>query len=338
MKRRIAIAGFGFMGRMHYSVWSKMKGASVTALCDADLSQFKAAAKGNIAGADQTSDFSKVALFSDFEQMLDEARPDAVSITLPTPLHLPYTLAALKRGVHVLCEKPMARNTKECKAMLAGAVRAPKGTHLAIAHCLRFWPAYVYLKQLVDSKKYGAVVAASFDRLSALPGWCKGNWLQDENKSGGMGLDLHIHDTDMVQHLFGLPESVVSSTHAAPTGLVNHQATLYAYADKVVSASASWAMPDSFGFGARYVVTFEKAAVVFDTRAAEPLTVFPQGKKPFVPKIPAGDGYEHEIRWFLKLISGQSVEKTVTPESSYESVRLVEAESKAAKTGRRVFL
>ncbi|MCL1922012.1 MAG: Gfo/Idh/MocA family oxidoreductase, partial [Kiritimatiellaeota bacterium] len=147
MKKRVAIVGFGFMGRMHYANWKKMKGCCVVALCDKDASQFKSpVTSGNLAGADGSTDFGDAVIYDDFDKMLAEAKPDIVSITLPTPLHVPLTSAALKRGVHVVCEKPMALNAADCGAMLKAKAAAPKGTQLMIAHCLRFWPSYVFLK------------------------------------------------------------------------------------------------------------------------------------------------------------------------------------------------
>ena len=180
---RVGIVGFGFMGRMHYGNWKKMKGARVVALCDQNLAQFTApTAGGNIAGADTTTDYGDAVIYDDFDKMLAEADLDAISLTLPTPLHVPLTIKALQAGVSVLCEKPMALNAAECDKMLKAANRAPEGTKLMVAHCLRFWPSYVYLKKLVDSKKYGKVIAASFRRFSA-PGWQKGtNWFADEQE------------------------------------------------------------------------------------------------------------------------------------------------------------
>ena len=62
---RIAIAGFGFMGRMHYGNWKKIRGAKVVASCDANLAQLTTVAGGNLAGADTSTDFTGVAVYDD---------------------------------------------------------------------------------------------------------------------------------------------------------------------------------------------------------------------------------------------------------------------------------
>ncbi len=338
--KRVAIVGFGFMGRMHYGNWKKMKGAKVVALCDRDKTQFAAPVTGgNIAGADAATDFGDAALYEDFDVMLREARPDVISLTLPTPLHVPLTLKALQAGVSVLCEKPMALNAADCGKMIDAARQARKGAKLMVAHCLRFWPSYVYLKKLVDSKKYGEVLAASFRRFSAPPGWQKGaNWFVDESKSGGVALDLHIHDTDMVNFLFGMPRAVASTAAFGKHGEMRHISTLYDVGGAAVTAEGSWAMTPAMGFEASYIVTFEKAVVVLDGKREKTLCVYPAKGAAFEPQLPSGEGYEYEIKWFLDVLNGKKVEKVITPEQSRDSVKIVDAERLSAKSGKRVVI
>ncbi|MDD2599665.1 MAG: Gfo/Idh/MocA family oxidoreductase [Kiritimatiellae bacterium] len=338
--KRVAIVGFGFMGRMHFGHWKKQRGFEVVALCDKNTAQFTEGIEGgNLAGADNSTDYGKAVIYDDFDKMLAEAKPDVIALTLPTPLHVPLTVQALKAGVSVLCEKPMALNAKLCNEMVAAAAEAPDGAQLMVGHCLRFWPCYTYLKKLIDTQKYGSVVAASFKRYSAMPGWGKGaNWFMDESKSGGVALDLHIHDADMVNFLFGMPKSVTSSANYNSDGLMTFITTLYDVGDAVVSAEGCWAMTQSFGFEASYMVTFENAVAVMNTNAADALVVYPAKGKKFVPKLKAGDGYAHEIKWFADKLKGLEVEPVITPEQSRDSVRIIDAEKRSAKSGRKVAL
>lgn len=339
--KRVAIVGFGFMGRMHYGNWKKIRGAEIVALCDSNAQQFTAPTKGgNIEGADVTTDYGKAVIYDDFDKMLAEAKPDVISLTLPTPLHVDLTIKALNAGISVLCEKPMALNTALCNKMVAAAAKAPNGARLMVGHCLRFWPCYVYLKKLVESGKYGKVVAAHFSRLSPLPGWQKGgyNWFTDESKSGGVALDLHIHDTDMVNFLFGMPKSVYSRAYYDDDGVMQHISTSYDVGEAAVTAEGSWAMTDTMGFEAGFTVTFEKAVVVLDGKRERPFCVFPAKGKAFEPRLKSGEGYEYEIRWFWDLLQGKDVEETITPEQSRDSVKIVDAEKKSAQTGKVVVI
>lgn len=338
--KRIGVVGFGFMGRMHYGNWKKIKGAQVVALCDKDLSQFTSSMQGgNVKGADTSTDFGTTKLYDDYDRMLAEMDLDIVSITLPTPLHLPLTAKALKAGVHVICEKPMALDTASCDAMLKAAKEATNGAKLMIAHCLRFWPAYTFLKKIVESKKYGAVRSADFHRFSPPPGWSKGsNWLLDESKSGGVALDLHIHDSDMIHYLFGMPKSVSSSANYAESGTMLHINTVYNYNGPIITATGNWSITPSMGFDAGYLIIFEHAVIRWNCTTGKPPQVCPEKGAAFDAKLEEGDGYLHELQWFLDFVNGKKVPLIITPEQSRNSVRLVDAEKKSAHTRKTIKL
>lgn len=336
--KKVAIVGFGFMGRVHYGAWKKARGARVCAICDSNLAQLKTAKAGNQAGTDTTTDFPGIKIFDNYDVMLESGGFDIVDITLPTPLHPAMSQKALNAGYHVLCEKPMALTLKDCDAMLATAQKA-KGKFL-IAQCLRFWPEYVYIKQLVDSGRYGQVKAADFSRFAAAPGWNNnGNsWFLDETKSGGVVLDLHIHDADMVNFLFGMPQSVTSRAHIREDGLTDHLSTIYNFPNKVITSSTSWAMPASYLFGSEARVVFEKAVAIMNSKAKQPLTIYPVKGKPFEPKLQKATGYEAEIQYFLSLVNGTAKTQPLTPEDARSSIQLICAERRSATTNRTVTL
>ena len=82
---------------------------------------------------------------------------------------------------------------------------------------------------------------------------------------GGAILDLHIHDTDFVQHCFGKPKAVFSRGYSRPTNAIDHVLTHYLYDDvPLVTAEGGWAMTPGFGFQMQYTVNFERATAVFD--------------------------------------------------------------------------
>ncbi|WP_340004319.1 Gfo/Idh/MocA family oxidoreductase [Paenibacillus sp. FSL K6-0276] len=78
------------------------------------------------------------------------------------------------------------------------------GKKLLTGHCLRFWPGYEYLKELITSGEFGQFTEGYFYRGSGAP---KG-WLVKDELSGGCMLDMHVHDTDIIQHLFGKPNKI----------------------------------------------------------------------------------------------------------------------------------
>lgn len=336
---RVGIVGFGFMGRMHHRIWKSIKDAQVVAVCDANpnIKEDTKRAVGNIKGADGAIDFTKVEVYRDLDQMLEKAKLDAISLTLPTYLHADCSENALLRGVNVLCEKPMALTVADCDRMIAAAKRS--GKTLQIGHCVRFWPEYAKAKEIVDSGEYGKVVAGMFQRLGAPPGWSADNWFADEKRSGGVALDLHIHDTDYVQYLLGMPKSVCSHGAKGSAGQLIHMLTEYEYGqDKLIVAEGGWGMTTAFGFEMSFNLVLEKATIVYDLTRKPMLRVCPVEGKDFTPKVADGDGYQHEIEYFAKAVRGEIIKPIITLEQSRNSVRIVEAEKKSINNRQRVMI
>lgn len=338
----VAIAGFGFMGRMHYGCWKKVPGVEIAALCDKDRRQFEAPGEiGNVAGADTSSDYGDAVICDNFERMLEEIKPDIVDITLPTFLHVKMASLALAKGFHVLCEKPMALTTEACDSLLTAWRGAPAGTELMIGQCLRFSNEYAYARKLIQSGEYGKVIAARFGRFSKAPGWNRDggkSWFFDESLSGGVALDLHIHDSDMVHFLFGMPQAVTSSAYCDEDGTMVHISTLYDVGGASVTAEGGWGMAQSFGFERAFQIVFEKATLVMASNRTPEFCLYPMEGEPVIPDLPVSNPYQNEINWFADKLRGVAVDEVTSPEESRHSVRIVDAEKASAKSGKKVLL
>lgn len=334
---RVGIVGFGFMGRTHYKCWKSLDGVEVAAVCDVNpnIEEDTKKTVGNIGDTSDAVDFSSLKLYADLDQMLADANLDAVSITLPTYLHADCSIKALSTGVNVLCEKPMALKARDCQRMIDAADRS--GKVLQIGHCVRFWPEYAKAKEIVASRKYGRVVAAMFQRLGAAPTWSADNWFLDEQRSGGMALDLHIHDTDYVQYLFGVPKAVCSFGAKGPGGSLAHIVTEYLYDDdKVVTAEGGWAMTPAFGFEMSFNIAMEKATLVYDLTRTPMFRVCPAQGAAFTPQVEAGDGWGLQIAHFARAMRGKKVKPITTLAESMNSVRIVAAEKESVSKGKKV--
>jgi 1,5-anhydro-D-fructose reductase (1,5-anhydro-D-mannitol-forming) len=334
---RVGIVGLGFMGRMHYRCWKAADGAVLTAICEANPKVLAAADQsggGNVEGAADRVDLTGLSIYSDLGEMLAAGAIDAVSITLPTFLHADTTARALEAGLHVLCEKPMALDVEQCDRMIAAARAAQRV--LQIGHCIRFWPEYVATRDLIRGGQYGKVIAATFRRFCSTPTWSPDNWFADESRSGGQPLDLHIHDSDYVHHVFGLPTAVASTADAHQSYI----STQYHYPDgKAVVAESTWRMAPSFGFEMSFVVVLEKATIIYDCTRTPAFRLCPADGPSVTPEAPSGgDGYERQIAHFVKAVGGQPVEAVVTPEQSRDTIRLVLAEKVSARQGTLVSL
>ena len=141
------------------------------------------------------------------EALLADDRIHAVSICAANFAHAELTIAALRAGKHVLCEKPMAITLEECEAMVAEAEKA--GKYLMIGHNQRLAKAHSTAKELIDSGMIGRIITfrTTFghggpETWSVYPG--KNTWFFDKNKAAmGAMADLGIHKTDLIQFLTG---------------------------------------------------------------------------------------------------------------------------------------
>ncbi len=115
-------------------------------------------------------------------------------------------------------------------------------------------------------------------------------------------------------------------------------ATIYRYDDKVVSAAAGWTASSSHGFNMRALLTLEAATVSLDFAREDKLVVYPEGRERFVPRLPPGDGYEHELRDFVRGIQAGRLSGIVTPESAARSVLVCLQERRSVVEGREIAL
>jgi len=338
---KVGILGVGFMGTAHFRAYCAYRKAKVIALSDLNPKRLEgdwSDIAGNIEGAQAAgADISKMHLHADPADLFADPDVDVVDITLPTFLHAKYAIAALEAGKHVICEKPMACTLGDCDRMIAAAKKARR--QLFIAHCIRFWPQFVVLKKLIDSKKYGKVLSATFWRRSSTPTWSWDNWLMDPKRSGGAIVDLHIHDTDFINYVFGVPKAVrsVGVVGGVSKAAVDSVVSQYIYKSGVqVTAEGSWAMAPGFGFTHGFCVVLEGATVEHDAKTATALTVHTVKGKTLTPRVPKLDGYVAELRHFVDCIAAGKGSGVVTPRDARNALAVCLAETKAVTSGRSV--
>lgn len=338
---KVGLIGLGSMGRCHLEHYVRFKKeghpVTLTAICDIDGAKLGGKlVQGNINPGGENDDLAEYRLYGDIDEMLREEEFDFVDICLPTFLHDQVAIKALEKGIHVLCEKPMALSSALCSKMLEASRTA--GKQLMIAHCLRFWPEYEYLKECVEDGRYGKVLGGYFFRGGNSPRWSYQNWMVTSEKSGGAIMDLHVHDADMVYWLFGKPKAVSTIARDVVQGnKYDLVSTNYVFEDgKVVNAQIDWALGGDFGFEMSYRVNFEKANLIFRQGV---LKVNLNEGKSFVPELSKDRAYYKEIKYFAGCITAKKENTVVPPEGSLETIRIIEAERQSAeKKGEVVYL
>ncbi|MBA9026665.1 Gfo/Idh/MocA family protein [Peribacillus huizhouensis] len=193
---RIAVVGTGTMAALHVEEWLHVKGCEVVALVgrtEQHLSNL--AAKYHVKG------------FFDLEEALRQVEIDVVDICVPTHLHEEVVGIACMAKKAIICEKPLAISSALAKKMVEQC--AEYQVPLYVGHVLRFSPEYVEAREQVLS---GAIGKPGIMRLSRKGPYPKGrdDWYKDEAKSGGVVLDLAIHDIDWLRWTFGEVERVMA--------------------------------------------------------------------------------------------------------------------------------
>jgi predicted dehydrogenase len=338
-KVNVAVVGLGFMGVTHLRAYQQLAEAKIVAVCDAvrlPVNGVLQGVAGNIKKSDDINLGSQVKVFRKLEEVLAEPDVELVDLCTPTPLHPEQSIAALKAGKHVLCEKPLARTSASAREIIK-AQESARG-FLMPAMCMRFWPGWSWLKQVVEEKTYGRVVAARFRRMSEMPAWSKQGTYTGATDLGGALFDLHIHDTDFVQFLFGRPAGVFSSGVAGPGGSINHVVTQYLYpAGPAVYAEGSWLLTQ--GFNMFYTLHCERATLDFDlSRGPDAMQVSETGKGLRVIKCDGPDGYGEEVRYVVGCVREGKRPTIVTAADGLRALEICEAEEKSAKTGQVVAL
>lgn len=311
---KVGLIGCGFMGRMHANVYSILDGVELVAVAD-----------NKPANADAFARDFGVRTYASLREMLAGEVLDAVDICLPTYLHKDATVEAALAGKHVFCEKPMAMTLDEADAMITATETA--GVQLMIGHCIRFWPEYALLKQIVDNGSMGKLLSINLTRFGEFPHWSTDNWLADESKAGGGVLDMHIHDTDFIHYLLGEPDSINAWGNVDERG-TSYAYTTMTYGKTIALLEGGWNLPTKTPFKMAFRAIFEQGAAMMD---AGPLTLYRPGQNPEVPEFPKMEaqgggnisdlgGYYHELAYFVKCLQEGKPFETVTPQTSRKSL------------------
>jgi predicted dehydrogenase len=207
---RVGIIGLGYGGETALKGYQRVSGVKVMALAGLEDDRLEYLR--------QTYQIPHV--YRDYKDLLENEELDAVSVAVPNILHAPIAIAALEKGLHVLCEKPLARNSEEAELMVQAATRANRVLQVVFNHRER--NDVSTLKQYIDEKKLGTIYYAKayWMRRSGIPG--VGTWFSSKKMAGGGPLiDLGVHVLDIALYLLGEPD-IVSVSAATYNELGSH--------------------------------------------------------------------------------------------------------------------
>lgn len=316
-------------------------GISYSHICGyRDLENLKVVAAADILGEKAMHYADAVALgakvYDNVDEMLANEEFDMLDVMVPTVVHREMIEKGLNRGLHVLSEKPMARTSADCEKIVELASKCK--VNCMIAHCVRFGKAYLCLRSLVESGELGKPIHFILNRIGSVPRWSVNDWMQDDELSGGVPLDLSIHDIDFIYSIFGDPKDI-SATYRPfrgkdPNGLNEFLSANLIYDGFCATVTGTQYNAD-VRFGATFLAVFENGCLeyrddkLFKNNEEVDLGTFASEKTGI--NLPTSSMYGDEIAYFAECIEKGTSPDFVTLESSTGSVKLVERIVAAAK-------
>jgi predicted dehydrogenase len=320
---RIGVVGAGFIGAIHLGAYANMPEVEVVGVADA-LPQI-AAAGAAIVGA---------RAYSSYEDLITAEEVDVVDVCLPTAYHRDLALKAAKEGKHVILEKPIARNLEDAKMIIEAFDGNSK--RLFVGHVVRFFPEYARIKEMIDAGELG--VARTSRRSPFLTGW--NDWYADWRMSGGVLLDLVIHDFDFLRWALGEVERVYAR------GVLGREYNRLDYAlvtlrfgsGAIAHVEGQWGYPGPFNYSIE--VAGSRAMVVADSAELEPVRLFGGANDPgessdVIDVIVGKSPFQTELEHFIHC-AATGEEPIVDARDAYEALRIGHAAIESVKTGRPV--
>ncbi len=230
----VGIVGSGFISEIHATSFAQARGAEMVAV----------ASRQDDRARDFASRHGIPRVVADYRELIALPEVDVICLGVPNDLHHEMTVAAARAGKHVIIEKPLCRNLREGREMVAAGKE--NGVHLFYAEELCFAPKYVRAKELVDSGAVGDVFLVKQAEMHDGP---HADWFWDvERSGGGVALDMGCHAIEFFRWMLGKPpiKSVYAQmgtyVHGDKTRADDHSIIIVEFEGGAMGmAEASWA-------------------------------------------------------------------------------------------------
>jgi myo-inositol 2-dehydrogenase / D-chiro-inositol 1-dehydrogenase len=327
---KVGIVGAGSMGTTHAAGWAETPAEIVGFTAETQQEASALAKRCN----------AKV--YPDLDALLADV--DVLDICSPTHLHHEMALKAAAAGKHIVCEKPLARTTKQAQEIVNACLKA--GVQLLIAHVVRFFPQYTLAHSAVVEGQIGNPAVIRLHRGSYRPKKPAGNWFLDEEKSGGILMDLMIHDYDYARWVAGEVETVSARrvTELHPDAPIDYGLVILSHRSGALSHIAgAWAYPPPT-FRTHLEIAGDRGLIEFDSDGTAPIQNLilktGQSDAPDValPSSPVSESpYTIQIKEFYgALADGKTTRVSAT--DGLVAVQIAEAALQSAHTGQPVKL
>lgn len=322
---KVGLVGAGFMGSTHLAAYAEMADVEVVGV--ADPNERSAASAASSAGARP---------YPSYEAMVAAEDVEVVDACVPTAMHRDLALRVAEDGKHLFLEKPIARTLEDAGEIIS-AFDGSDG-RLFVGHVVRFFPEYVGIKAMVEAGDLGEVGVVRTSRRSPfLRGWM--DWYADWRQSGGVLVDLVIHDFDFLRWCFGEVERVYARGVAGReyNRLDYALATLRFGGGQIAHVEGHWGYPAPFEYAIE-VAGSEGLLTVNSTEAPALRLLQGADVADGSPATAVGKSpYRAELEHFVRCLrTGE--EPVVDGHDAYQALRVSLAAVESARTGEPVVL
>ncbi len=326
---RVGIVGAGFMGTTHAAGWAETGAALAGFMAQTPAHAQALAAQYN------------VQVYPSFKAMLADV--DVVDICAPTHLHYELVLKAAAAGKDIVCEKPLARTVAQGQEMIA-ACRAA-GVKLLVAHVVRFFPEYAQAKAAVAKGDLGQPAVVRLTRGAFRPKKAMDNWFVDFEKSGGMMLDLMIHDFDYARWIAGEVDSVFAKniSSSRPDAPLDYGLAILKHRSGAIShVEGSWAYPPPL-FRTRLEIAGSDGWLEFDSGRTAAIGLYLRQQAGDAPDVPlpgsplSESPYTTQIKAFYRALTADAP-LPVSAADGLAALQIALAAIVSAQTGKPVSL
>ncbi|MCX7704786.1 MAG: Gfo/Idh/MocA family oxidoreductase [bacterium] len=351
-KLKVGIIGAGGISHYHIEAFKQLPDVEIVAISDPNELKLSFVAEK----------FGILKRFINWEDILKEPL-DIISICSPNSFHAQQSISALKSGIHVICEKPVAMNMDEAQEIIETVKKT--GNKFMVAFCHRFAPHSQFIKKMVDDGHIGEIyyAKASCLRRRGIPGL--GTWFTTKKLSGGGPLiDIGVHILDLTIYLMGCPEPELimgvtynkfknqaidggwppawSRVGDKPSGIFDVEDLAAGFIkfknNSTLFLEASWAGNSETGLKIALMGT--KSGVQYSSTSQPPLKIYGEINgvvTDTTAELPSINVYHAEIEHFVSCVRNNT-QPITTPEEIITVMKIIQNIYKSAETGKPIEL
>ena len=324
--KRVGIIGAGAIGGWHAERWQKLP-VEIAGFYDVRRESAERAAQ-RFGGQ----------IYEHVEALVGDV--DVADVCTITTAHKEGVLAAARAGTAVICEKPLARTVADCEEIVAACEAAD--VPLFVAQVVRFFPQFERAKEILASGQLGNPGVIRTVRAGSMPAWGERSWFHDFEQSGGVLMDVGIHDIDFARWCFGEVTRVFARglTFRGENGR-DHAFTTLRFANGAVGhIESSWAHPPG-QFRTRFEIAGTEGLMEWDSQKDAPFRLALSSDDGSVersvasPLAAENDPYYAELAHFLDCLENGTPCR-VTPHDGLMAVKVSLAAVESMRLGKPV--